>query len=208
MRVRPERRAIRGRPRQRGRAGARPRTARGGCPRRGRGSAGAAAGADGVAVQELALIAVVSASRSSRSRSSRCGSVPVATSTLRKCARRACWRTRPPWPRSRPSMCAGRADPRPAAAPRGAGRRGEAADGMEEVTLMNKLAKLSAPERKQIIGDFAAEVFHGLDPTRAWRPTCAKLPCAGPARRDRQQRCQPSSVSWPAAHRIPQRAAG
>ncbi len=36
--------------------------------------------------------------------------------------------------------------------------------GMEGVTLMNKLAELSAQERKQIIDDFAAEVFHGLDP--------------------------------------------
>jgi DNA-binding transcriptional MerR regulator len=36
--------------------------------------------------------------------------------------------------------------------------------GIEEMTLMNKLAKLSAQERKQIIDDFVAEVFHGLDP--------------------------------------------
>lgn len=35
--------------------------------------------------------------------------------------------------------------------------------GHEEMTLMNKLAKLSARERKQIIDDFIAEVFHGLD---------------------------------------------
>lgn len=36
--------------------------------------------------------------------------------------------------------------------------------GTEEVALMNKLAKLSAQERKQIIDDFTSEVFAGLDP--------------------------------------------
>jgi DNA-binding transcriptional MerR regulator len=36
--------------------------------------------------------------------------------------------------------------------------------GTKEMTLMNKLAKLSAQERKQIIDDFVAEVFHGLNP--------------------------------------------
>ncbi len=36
--------------------------------------------------------------------------------------------------------------------------------GIEEMTLMNKLAKLSAQERQQIIGDFVDEVFRGLDP--------------------------------------------
>lgn len=35
--------------------------------------------------------------------------------------------------------------------------------GTEEMTLMNKLARLSAAERRQIIGDFIAEVFTGLD---------------------------------------------
>lgn len=35
--------------------------------------------------------------------------------------------------------------------------------GTEEMTLMNKLARLSAQERKQIIDDFIAEVFAGLD---------------------------------------------
>jgi DNA-binding transcriptional MerR regulator len=36
--------------------------------------------------------------------------------------------------------------------------------GPEEMTLMNKLATLSARERKQIIDDFVTEVFAGLDP--------------------------------------------
>jgi DNA-binding transcriptional MerR regulator len=35
--------------------------------------------------------------------------------------------------------------------------------GTEEMTLMNKLARLSAAERRQIIDDFIAEVFSGLD---------------------------------------------
>jgi DNA-binding transcriptional MerR regulator len=33
----------------------------------------------------------------------------------------------------------------------------------EEMTLMNRLARLSAQERKQIIDDFVTEVFNGLD---------------------------------------------
>ncbi|HEY3734217.1 MAG TPA: MerR family DNA-binding protein [Streptosporangiaceae bacterium] len=33
----------------------------------------------------------------------------------------------------------------------------------EEMTLMNKLARLSAAERRQVIEDFIAEVFAGLD---------------------------------------------
>jgi DNA-binding transcriptional MerR regulator len=36
--------------------------------------------------------------------------------------------------------------------------------GTEEMTLMNKLATLSAQERKQIIDDFVDEVFAGLEP--------------------------------------------
>jgi DNA-binding transcriptional MerR regulator len=35
--------------------------------------------------------------------------------------------------------------------------------GSEEMTLMNRLARLSAAERRQIIEDFIAEVFAGLD---------------------------------------------
>ena len=33
--------------------------------------------------------------------------------------------------------------------------------------MVNKLARLSAAERRQIIDDFTAEVFHGLDPSPA-----------------------------------------
>ncbi|MFJ9566801.1 MerR family transcriptional regulator [Streptomyces fuscichromogenes] len=39
-------------------------------------------------------------------------------------------------------------------------RRGSTA---EETTLMNKLARLSAAERKRIMEEFVAELFHGLD---------------------------------------------
>ncbi|MEU9342098.1 MerR family transcriptional regulator [Streptomyces sp. NPDC048278] len=39
-------------------------------------------------------------------------------------------------------------------------RRGSTA---EEMTLMNKLARLSAAERKRIMEEFVAELFHGLD---------------------------------------------
>jgi DNA-binding transcriptional MerR regulator len=39
-----------------------------------------------------------------------------------------------------------------------------AADG-QETAMMNKLARLSAAERKQIIDDFTAEVFDGLEPS-------------------------------------------
>ncbi|MFB8776113.1 MerR family transcriptional regulator [Streptomyces broussonetiae] len=35
----------------------------------------------------------------------------------------------------------------------------------EEMTLMNKLARLSAAERRRIMEEFAAEVFHGVDAT-------------------------------------------
>jgi DNA-binding transcriptional MerR regulator len=35
--------------------------------------------------------------------------------------------------------------------------------GTEEMALMNKLARLSADERRQIVEDFIAEVFNGLD---------------------------------------------
>ena len=51
--------------------------------------------------------------------------------------------------------------------------------GTEEMTLMNKLATLSAQERKQIIDDFVDEVFAGLEPDaglaahlRRATPTC------------------------------------
>jgi hypothetical protein len=38
------------------------------------------------------------------------------------------------------------------------------AAGNKEMTMMNKLARLSATERRQIIDDFTAEVFQGLEP--------------------------------------------
>jgi DNA-binding transcriptional MerR regulator len=37
----------------------------------------------------------------------------------------------------------------------------------KEMTMMNKLARLSAAERRQIIDDFTSEVFQGLDPSPA-----------------------------------------
>jgi hypothetical protein len=40
------------------------------------------------------------------------------------------------------------------------------ADG-EEMGMINKLARLSAAERRQVIDDFTAEVFRGLDPSPA-----------------------------------------
>ncbi|MGH3122858.1 MAG: MerR family transcriptional regulator, partial [Streptosporangiaceae bacterium] len=52
--------------------------------------------------------------------------------------------------------------------------------GTEEMTLMNKLAMLSAQERKQIIDDFTGEVFAGLEPdpglAAAIRRTTPDLP--------------------------------
>lgn len=42
--------------------------------------------------------------------------------------------------------------------------------GKEEMTLMNKLAKMSVAERRQMIDDFLADVFGGLDPSPAWAP--------------------------------------
>ena len=40
----------------------------------------------------------------------------------------------------------------------------------EEMTLMNKLARMSVAERRQMIDDFLADVFGGLDPSPAWAP--------------------------------------
>jgi DNA-binding transcriptional MerR regulator len=42
--------------------------------------------------------------------------------------------------------------------------------GKEEMTLMNKLARMSVAERRQMIDDFLADVFGGLDPSPAWAP--------------------------------------
>lgn len=44
-------------------------------------------------------------------------------------------------------------------------RRGSSA---EEMTLMNKLARLSAAERQRIVDDFVDEIFHGLDTADPW----------------------------------------
>ncbi|PWI15440.1 MerR family transcriptional regulator [Streptomyces sp. Act143] len=57
-------------------------------------------------------------------------------------------------------------------------RRGSTA---EEMTLMNKLARLSAAERKRIMEEFVDEVFHGLDTAdpdirRRMRHTAVDLP--------------------------------
>src|ERR1700722_16638989 len=52
---------------------------------------------------------------------------------------------------------------------------------LRELGVINKLARLSAAERRQIIDDFTAEVFHGVDPSpaRSWRAPPA--PSAGPS---------------------------
>ncbi|MEU6908249.1 helix-turn-helix domain-containing protein [Streptomyces coeruleorubidus] len=53
--------------------------------------------------------------------------------------------------------------------------------GAEETTLMNRLARLSAAERRRIVEDFVDEVFHGLDTAdpvirERMRNTAADLP--------------------------------
>jgi DNA-binding transcriptional MerR regulator len=50
-----------------------------------------------------------------------------------------------------------------------------AADG-QELSMINKLARLSAAERRQIIDDFTEEVFHGLNPSPARSPRWAAAP--------------------------------
>jgi DNA-binding transcriptional MerR regulator len=50
------------------------------------------------------------------------------------------------------------------------------AAGNEEMTMMNKLAQMSAAERRQMIDDFLAEVFEGLKPSPAGWPTWAAAP--------------------------------
>jgi DNA-binding transcriptional MerR regulator len=50
-----------------------------------------------------------------------------------------------------------------------------AADG-REMRMINKLARLSAAERRQIIDDFTGEVFEGLDPSPARSPRWAAGP--------------------------------
>ena len=44
------------------------------------------------------------------------------------------------------------------------------AAGNEEMTMMNKLAQMSVAERRQMIGDFLAEVFEGLEPSPVGAP--------------------------------------
>jgi DNA-binding transcriptional MerR regulator len=46
----------------------------------------------------------------------------------------------------------------------------------KEMTMMYKLARLSAAERRQIIDDFTAEVFAGLDPSPAGSARWATAP--------------------------------
>lgn len=50
------------------------------------------------------------------------------------------------------------------------------AAGNEEMTLMNKLARMSAAERRQMIDDFLTEVFEGLKPSPAGVPAWAAAP--------------------------------
>jgi DNA-binding transcriptional MerR regulator len=50
------------------------------------------------------------------------------------------------------------------------------AAGSEEMTMMHKLASLSAAERRQIIDDFLAEAFEGLEPSPATAARWAAAP--------------------------------
>jgi DNA-binding transcriptional MerR regulator len=50
------------------------------------------------------------------------------------------------------------------------------AAGNEEMTLMNKLAQMSVAERRQMIDDFLAEVFEGLEPSPAGAARWAAAP--------------------------------
>ena len=50
------------------------------------------------------------------------------------------------------------------------------AAGNEEMTMVNKLAQMSAAERRQMIDDFLAEVFEGLKPGPTGWPTWAAAP--------------------------------
>lgn len=62
------------------------------------------------------------------------------------------------------------------------------APGTEEMTLVNKLARLSAAERRQIIEDFIAEVFAGLD--------------VGPGLRDKLRLTVPELPDEPAPEQV------
>jgi DNA-binding transcriptional MerR regulator len=50
------------------------------------------------------------------------------------------------------------------------------AAGNEEMTMMNKLARMSVAERRQLIADFLAEVFEGLEPNPASAARWAAAP--------------------------------
>lgn len=60
--------------------------------------------------------------------------------------------------------------------------------GTEEMTLMNKLARLSAAERRQIVEDFIAEIFAGLD--------------AGPGLREKLRLTVPALPDEPAPEQV------
>jgi DNA-binding transcriptional MerR regulator len=76
--------------------------------------------------------------------------------------------------------------------------------GTKEMTLMNKLAKLSAQERKQIIDDFVTEVFHGLEPDPG---IAARLRQATPELPDNPSPEQiGAGWNWSAWSRIPRSA--
>jgi DNA-binding transcriptional MerR regulator len=50
------------------------------------------------------------------------------------------------------------------------------AAGNEEMTMLNKLARMSVAERRQMIEDFLAEVFEGLEPSPAGAARWAAAP--------------------------------
>jgi DNA-binding transcriptional MerR regulator len=50
------------------------------------------------------------------------------------------------------------------------------AAGSEEMTMMNKLAKMSVAERRQMIDDFMVEVFEGWDPSQDFAPRWSAAP--------------------------------
>ena len=77
-------------------------------------------------------------------------------------------------------------------------RRGSSA---EELTLMTKLARLSAAERQRIVDEFVDEIFHGLDTADPWirertRSIAVSLPDdPTPAARRLEARASPLATS-------------
>ena len=69
------------------------------------------------------------------------------------------------------------------------------ADG-EEMGMINKLARLSAAERRQIVDDFTAEVFCGLDPSPARFARWAAAPDLPDDLRPSRSRPGSISLSW------------